>query len=34
MVGKIYYQEFRGEPFKGYCLRCKNRIDNKSITAK
>ena len=34
MVGKIYYQESRGEPFKGYCLRCKKRIDNKSITAK
>ena len=34
MVSKIYYQESRGEPFKEYCLRCKKRIDNKSITAK
>ena len=41
MVGKIYYQESRGEPFKAYvkkqyiyCLRCKKRTDKKSITAK
>ena len=41
MVGKIYYQESRGKPFKAYvkkqdkyCLRCKQRTDNKLITAK
>ena len=41
MVGKICCQESRGEPFKGYvkkqntyCLRCKRRTDNKSMTAK
>ena len=41
MLGKIYYQESRGEPFKAYvkkqyiyCLRCKKRTDKKSITAK
>ena len=38
MVGKIYYQESRGKPFKvyvkkqdTYCLRCKTRA---LITAK
>ena len=41
MVGKTYYQESRGEHFKvyhkkqgTYCLKCKKRTDNKSITAK
>ena len=41
MVGKIYYQESRGKPFKAYvkkqdtyCLRCKQRTDNKLVTAK
>ena len=41
MVGKIYYQESRGKPFKAYvkkqdtyCSTCKTRTDNKLITAK
>ena len=41
MVGKIYYQESRGKPFKAYVkkqdtysLRCNTRTDNKLITAK
>ena len=41
MVGKIYYQESRGAPFKAYVqrqvtywLKCKKRTDNKSIIAK
>ena len=41
MVGRIYYQESRGKPFKSYvkkqgtyCLTCKTRTDNKLITAK
>ena len=41
-LGKIYYQESRGKPFKAYlkkkqdthCLGCKTRTDNELITAK
>ena len=41
IVGKIYYQESRGKPFKAYVkkqdtyyLRCKTRTDNKLIATK
>ena len=41
IVGKIYYQESRGKPFKTYVkkqdtyyLRCKTRTDNKLIATK
>ena len=41
IVGKIYYQESRGKPFKAYVkkqdtyyLRCKTRTDNKLSATK